>query len=282
MKRLDLKFKVKLNLILSLCLSVFFVACITNNEKEADVKDDKPIIEDTEEKQLEESNDTLVLIELTEDWNELLVKQDLDGLIEMYGEEVSTYGSFYSKEQVLKNKKQFFEKYTDFNQSITGEIEIERIDNKHYKLLFPKRTNYNRNTYDVQGILVFQRVSDQWKIVLESDSQTDKTLQEIKAKKITLDIVEKIVTTSPRFNELTDGLYEAVVANGGITFGYALVGGPNEEDNPWSYSETYDFKLYESYTDRIVTITYFTFDPYELQLYENSEPIEFNRDLFIE
>jgi hypothetical protein len=215
---------------------------------------------------------------LTEKWNDLLVKQDLESLTDLYGDEVSTYGTIYSVGQVIENKENFFNKYADYNQSITGEIVIEKIDSKHYKVLFPKRTNYNSNTYDVEGVLVFQKTSSGWKIILESDSLTDKNLKEIKAN-INYELVEKILTTSPRFNEITDGLYETIVANGGITYGFALVGGPNEEDNPWSQSETYDFKLYESYSDRIVTISWFTFDPSELQLYENGEPIEFDRDL---
>ena len=101
-------------------------------------------------------------------------------------------------------------------------------------------------------------------------------------------IVEKILTTSPRYLNLTKGLTKAVIKNGGSAFGISLEGSPNpKQDKAMSYSRTYDFTLYETYPDRQLNTTRFTFNPKNKQLYEydviNSQllPIEFDKSLLL-
>jgi hypothetical protein len=102
-------------------------------------------------------------------------------------------------------------------------------------------------------------------------------------------VVREIVTTSPRYKQLTKGLYEAVVKNGGLSYGISLEGSPNPRiDKTWSYSETYDFTLYEMYEERQYNTVRFSFDPICKLLYEHDEvleklvPIEFDRSLLLE
>jgi len=99
-------------------------------------------------------------------------------------------------------------------------------------------------------------------------------------------IITEILTTSPRYQQLTKGLYQAVLKNGGSSFGVGLEGSPNpDKDNAWSYSKTYDFTIYEVYPDRRLNTARFTFDPHTNQLYEYDvvndrlTPIEFDRSL---
>jgi len=101
-------------------------------------------------------------------------------------------------------------------------------------------------------------------------------------------IVAEILTTSPRYKQLTKGLYEAIVKNGGLSFGISLEGSPNpRQDKAWSYSKTYDFTVYEMYTDRQLNTARFTFNPNNKQLYEYDAvhdrliPIEFDRNLLL-
>jgi len=101
-------------------------------------------------------------------------------------------------------------------------------------------------------------------------------------------LVTLLVTTSPRYKRLTKGLYKAVVKNGGLSFGIRLEGSPNpRQDKSWSYSRTYDFTVYEKYTDRDVNTARFSFNPSNKQLYEYDEvfdklkPIEFDRNLLL-
>jgi hypothetical protein len=102
-------------------------------------------------------------------------------------------------------------------------------------------------------------------------------------------IATEILTTSPRYKQLTMGLNEAVVKNGGQFFGISLEGSPCPRiDKTWSYSKTYDFTLYEMYVERQLNTARFSFDPVNKQLYELDEvnekllPIEFDRSLLLE
>jgi hypothetical protein len=101
-------------------------------------------------------------------------------------------------------------------------------------------------------------------------------------------LVKEILTTSPRYRQLTKGLYKAVVKNGGLSFGISLEGSPNpKQDKAWSYSKTYDFTVYEMYTDRALNTARFSFNPNNKQLYEYDEahnklkPIEFDTNLLL-
>lgn len=102
-------------------------------------------------------------------------------------------------------------------------------------------------------------------------------------------IATEILTTSPRYKELTKGLNKAIVKNGGLSFGFRLERSPNnKQDSSLSYSKTYDFAFYEVYTDRELNTARFSFNPNSKQLYEYDEvnnqlePIEFDRDLLAE
>jgi len=101
-------------------------------------------------------------------------------------------------------------------------------------------------------------------------------------------IVKEILTTSPRYCQLTKGLNKAVVKNGGQSFGITLEGSPNPlHDKAWGYSETYDFTIYENYMDRQLKTARFSFNPNNKQLYEYDavndqlKPIKFDRKLLL-
>nr|WP_315418641.1 hypothetical protein [uncultured Pedobacter sp.] len=83
-------------------------------------------------------------------------------------------------------------------------------------------------------------------------------------------IAYKIVETSPRCKQLTKGLYERIVKNGGTSYGIMLESSPNPKTDPsQEYSKTYNFNLHESYSDRMPVIARFVFDPKKQQLYED-------------
>jgi|MudIll2142460700_1097286.scaffolds.fasta_scaffold150338_2 hypothetical protein len=101
-------------------------------------------------------------------------------------------------------------------------------------------------------------------------------------------LVKEILTTSIRYRQLTKGLNKAVVKNGGLYFGVSLEGSPNPgQDKTLSYSKTYDFTVYEMYTDRQLNTARFSFNPEKKQLYEYDavhdqlKPIEFDRNLLL-
>ncbi|MBO9674553.1 MAG: hypothetical protein J7577_13980 [Sphingobacteriaceae bacterium] len=82
-------------------------------------------------------------------------------------------------------------------------------------------------------------------------------------------IAYKIVETSPRYKQLTKGLYKRIVKNGGTSYGIMLESSPNPKTDPSeAYSKNYNFNLHESYADRMPIIARFVFDPQKQQLYE--------------
>ncbi|MBN1183623.1 MAG: hypothetical protein JXB49_15135 [Bacteroidales bacterium] len=111
---------------------------------------------------------------------------------------------------------------------------------------------------------------------------------DLKELRLCENLVIEVLTTSPRYKELTKGLAEAVIANGGLSFGISLEGSPNpERDWARSFSKTYDFTIYENYENRQVNIARFSFNPDNKQLYEYDavqdqlKPIVFDGDLLI-
>ncbi|OFX26541.1 MAG: hypothetical protein A2041_13250 [Bacteroidetes bacterium GWA2_31_9b] len=101
-------------------------------------------------------------------------------------------------------------------------------------------------------------------------------------------IVKEILTTSPRYTELTNGLNERIINNGGLSFEILMEKSPDQSQiNEYSYSETYDFTLYEMYPDRRLSIARFSFNPNNKKLYEfdaandQLKPIEFDKNLLL-
>jgi hypothetical protein len=81
--------------------------------------------------------------------------------------------------------------------------------------------------------------------------------------------IYRILESSTRFKELTDGLSERIRKNGGTSYGLMLEGSPNpKRDTAMYQSTTYDISLHESYPDRIVIVARFSFDPEKKELYE--------------
>jgi hypothetical protein len=101
-------------------------------------------------------------------------------------------------------------------------------------------------------------------------------------------LITEILTTSPRYKEITKGLSKAVIKNGGLAFGFSLEGSPNpKQDKAHGYSKTYDFTIYEMYTDRQLNAASFSFNPIKKQLYEYDavndrlNSVEFDRSLLL-
>jgi ketosteroid isomerase-like protein len=241
--------------------------------------------EDTSQKA--PKDDVSEIKEHVQKWNECLAKRDLNTLSSLYADSVMLYGANVSKTKAIETKQKFFTKYPDFTQSITGDIRAQQIKDETYTVFFPKKSVYNGKASLVEGRMTFSKISDEWKITSESDDLTDKRLSEPDREFNTcLDVVIRIVTTSPLYIKKTKGLEDAVIQNGGTGFGLSLESSPEpESEDAFEFSETYDFNLHETYTDRIHVVARFSFNPEERVLYEYDivndayTPIEFNKEL---
>ncbi|WP_367866344.1 hypothetical protein [Pedobacter sp. WC2423] len=78
-----------------------------------------------------------------------------------------------------------------------------------------------------------------------------------------------ILTTSPRYQSLTNGLRERIIKNGGTSFYISYDGSPYPKiDSAMNYSKTFDYSIHENYPDHAPLIASFTFDPAKKQLFE--------------
>lgn len=103
-----------------------------------------------------------------------------------------------------------------------------------------------------------------------------------------VNLVKSILISSPRYKQITLGLTDSIIKNGGDTFGISLQGSPFPlADQAWGYSKNYDLTIYELYPERRLGRAYFVFDPKAEKLYEidmatqHPVSIDFNRDLLL-
>lgn len=99
-------------------------------------------------------------------------------------------------------------------------------------------------------------------------------------------VIIEILESSAVFKEETEGLQEAIVKNGGTSFGIGIDASPYpENDGVDFHSENYELNLHESYADREVVIDRFMFNLGEMQLYQYNViedeyiPIDFDTSL---
>lgn len=105
-----------------------------------------------------------------------------------------------------------------------------------------------------------------------SDSSTSNVDHQTKITKAPCyETVENIIVSSKIFTELTKGLNEKIIANGGS--GYLLILENNlelTENNLKGRSIVYEYSLRENYPDRAIPIAKFVFDPNQLELYQEN------------
>jgi len=110
--------------------------------------------------------------------------------------------------------------------------------------------------------------------------------KKVKLKKSCGLIVKEILITSERYKQITKGLNQAIVRNGGESFGVSLEKSPNpKHDKAWEFANTYEFVIYEKYSDRQLNTFRFSFNPKTKKLYEYDpisdklKPIAFDKKL---
>jgi hypothetical protein len=98
-----------------------------------------------------------------------------------------------------------------------------------------------------------------------------------------------ILTTSPRYQNLTNGLQERIIKNGGTSFYISYEGSPYPKiDSAMNYSKTFDYSIHENYPDHAPLIASFTFDPAKKQLLEYNValdslmPVAFDKTLLVD
>lgn len=119
---------------------------------------------------------------LVPEWNTANNKQDIGTLIFFYDNEVLFYGSKLKKQDCIAGKLSIFKKYPTLEQQIAGGVKTETLDNGDVKCSFDKAVNTNGTIKTYPSYLVFHKIDNAWKIVVESDLTTDANVEKRKWK----------------------------------------------------------------------------------------------------
>lgn len=116
-------------------------------------------------------------------WNEASSNGDLAALENMLADKVEYYQSTVTRDYYIKDQKKFFEENPVYGQEIKGDIDIQKISSNQYKAEFVKEVTTKKGTRDYPSYLVFKKIGDEWKIVLESDKVSDTNIEKAEEKK---------------------------------------------------------------------------------------------------
>lgn len=220
-------------------------------------------------KKSESKEDNNIIQNLVTQWNDEINRKDTASLSFLYATQVEYYGNITTKEVVLKDKFEYFQEHKDYRQQVNGTIQIQKLNNMHYKAIFYKQYHYDKTKESVKAFLVFQKENNQWKIIKESDEKTAAYLNNKTAYQSCIETVIGIIEGSNSYNQITNGLAERVIKNGGNGYGILIDASPNPlRDNALNQSDNYELSLHENYEDRNPVIARYVFNPKEKLLYE--------------
>lgn len=115
------------------------------------------------------------LVNLVKKWNEANNSKNISEFLNLYHDTVFYYGRILNKNQSLINKLNFFDDNSDFYQQIYGDIDIEE-KSQEIKCSFIKRVVLKSKTSDYASYLVFKKINNKWRIIKESDLNTEKII----------------------------------------------------------------------------------------------------------
>ncbi len=153
-------------IVIYLFLPILFLNCNSKNNSKSDNKN----AQDTA------YNVKVTIENVINKWNKANSEKDINTLSKLYTDNVNYYGLNYSKEQCLNDKSSFFNKYTDFYQTLIGQIKIETITDSNQKASFLKRVTIKNIPKDYPSYLILLKKDSSWLIEKESDSITDGNL----------------------------------------------------------------------------------------------------------
>ena len=121
--------------------------------------------------------------EMVELWNKASSNGDFTVLENMLADKVEYYQQTVTKDYYIKDQKKFFEKNPVYGQVIKGDIDIQQISDTQYKAEFIKEVTTKKGTKDYPSYLVFKKIGNEWKLILESDTVSDVNIEKSKKQK---------------------------------------------------------------------------------------------------
>ena len=161
-------------IILSILLTT--LSCGLNNKGNNDKKSEKNSVEKVRTSEQE-------VKEMVELWNKASSNGDFTVLENMLADKVEYYQQTVTRDYYIKDQKKFFEKNPVYGQVIKGDINIQQISDTQYKAEFVKEVTTKKGTKDYPSYLVFKKIGNEWKLILESDTVSDANIEKRKKQK---------------------------------------------------------------------------------------------------
>ena len=121
--------------------------------------------------------------EMVELWNKASSNGDFTVLENMLADKIEYYQQTVTRDYYIKDQKKFFEKNPVYGQVIKGDIDIQQISDTQYKAEFVKEVTTKKGTKDYPSYLVFKKIGNEWKLILESDTVSDANIEKKKNQK---------------------------------------------------------------------------------------------------
>jgi len=160
--------------ILSILLVTF--SCGLNNQSNNDKKSEKNSTQKAKTSEQE-------VKEMVELWNKASSNGDFTVLENMLADKIEYYQQTVTRDYYIKDQKKFFEKNPVYGQVIKGDIDIQQISDTQYKAEFVKEVTTKKGTKDYPSYLVFKKIGNEWKLILESDMVSDANIEKKKKQK---------------------------------------------------------------------------------------------------
>ena len=160
--------------ILSILLVTF--SCGLNNQSNNDKKSEKNSTQKAKTSEQE-------VKEMVELWNKASSNGDFTVLENMLADKIEYYQQTVTRDYYIKDQKKFFEKNPVYGQVIKGDIDIQQISDTQYKAEFIKEVTTKKGTKDYPSYLVFKKIGNEWKLILESDTVSDANIEKKKNQK---------------------------------------------------------------------------------------------------
>ena len=160
--------------ILSILLVTF--SCGLNNQSNNDKKSEKNSTQKSKTSEQE-------VKEMVELWNKASSNGDFTVLENMLADKIEYYQQTVTRDYYIKDQKKFFEKNPVYGQVIKGDIDIQQISDTQYKAEFVKEVTTKKGTKDYPSYLVFKKIGNEWKLILESDTVSDANIEKKKNQK---------------------------------------------------------------------------------------------------
>ena len=155
-------------LVSTIVLSTTYMSCKNDRKEVVDVTEDSLLIAyqllPTEQQEV---------INTVYHWNDAHDAINIYNLDTIYNESVLFYKKVFNKKNIIDIKQNRIKRVNSYKQRIIGRIGIYPADTGDYKCDFLKLVTIDEKPKVYHTYLIFQKINNGWKIIVESDKESD-------------------------------------------------------------------------------------------------------------